>query len=113
MHTERMPDGLALIIPTLEERHAGNYTCTAKYANTEELSKTVLIKTFGESMAAKNCYSLWTLEVTVTSLLVSCSQNTSERTFLLLRIDMFAKNPFTHQSLQFLLPQMVQWCSSE
>ncbi|XP_023709621.1 fasciclin-2 isoform X4 [Cryptotermes secundus] len=46
MHTERMPDGLALIIPMLQERHAGNYTCTAKYANTEELSKSVLIKTF-------------------------------------------------------------------
>jgi hypothetical protein len=54
MHTERMPDGLALIIPKLQERHAGNYTCTAKYANTEELSKTVLIKTFGESIPARH-----------------------------------------------------------
>jgi hypothetical protein len=51
MHTEKMPDGLALIIPMLQERHAGNYTCTAKYANTEVLSKTVHIKTFGESSA--------------------------------------------------------------
>jgi hypothetical protein len=53
MHTERTPDSLLLIIPVLQERHAGNYTCTAKYANTEELSKTVNIKTYGESRAAK------------------------------------------------------------
>lgn len=53
MHTEHMPDGLLLIIPMLQERHAGNYTCTAKYANTEVLSKTVNIKTFGKSRAAK------------------------------------------------------------
>ncbi|XP_021918912.1 fasciclin-2 isoform X4 [Zootermopsis nevadensis] len=46
MHIERMPDGLFLIFPMLQERHAGNYTCTAKYTNTEELSKTVNIKTF-------------------------------------------------------------------
>lgn len=46
IHTEHMPGGLALIIPTLQERHAGNYTCTAKYANTELLSKSVHIKTF-------------------------------------------------------------------
>lgn len=75
MHTERMPDGLALIIPMLQERHAGNYTCTAKYANTEELSKSVLIKTFGESMAARQ-YQRFTLEVAVTSLWESASQNT-------------------------------------
>jgi len=46
IHTEHMPGGLALIIPILQERHAGNYTCTANYANTESLSKSVLIKTF-------------------------------------------------------------------
>ncbi|GFG32210.1 hypothetical protein Cfor_02031 [Coptotermes formosanus] len=46
IHTEHMPGGLALIIPMLQERHAGNYTCTAKYANTELLAKSVLIKTF-------------------------------------------------------------------
>lgn len=46
IHTEHMPGGLALIIPMLQERHAGNYTCTAKYANTESLSKSVLIRTF-------------------------------------------------------------------
>jgi hypothetical protein len=67
MHTERMPDGLLLIIPMLQERHAGNYTCTAKYANTEELSKTVNIKTFGKSRAAKP-YSRLILEVAVTSI---------------------------------------------
>jgi hypothetical protein len=66
MHTERMPDSLALIIPMLQERHAGNYTCAAKYANTEELFKTVLIKTFGESMVARQ-YCRLTLEVAVTS----------------------------------------------
>lgn len=46
IHTEHMPGGLALIIPMLQERHAGNYTCTANYANTESLSKSVLIRTF-------------------------------------------------------------------
>lgn len=66
IHTEHMPGGLALIIPTLQERHAGNYTCTAKYANTELLSKSVLIKTFGESCATKpNCEV--TLKLAVTS----------------------------------------------
>jgi hypothetical protein len=76
MHTERMPDGLALIIPMLQERHAGNYTCTAKYANTEELSKTVLIKTFGESIPARHYCRLLTLEATVTYLLESASLST-------------------------------------
>lgn len=46
IHTEHMPGGLALIIPMLQERHAGNYTCTANYANTESLSKSVFIRTF-------------------------------------------------------------------
>jgi len=46
IHTEHMPGGLALIIPMLQERHAGNYTCTANYANTESLSKSVHIRTF-------------------------------------------------------------------
>jgi len=46
IHTEHMPGALALIIPMLQERHAGNYTCTANYANTESLSKSVLIRTF-------------------------------------------------------------------
>lgn len=46
IHTEHMPGGLALIIPMLQERHAGNYTCTAMYANSEPLSKSVLIRTF-------------------------------------------------------------------
>ncbi|PSN54959.1 Fasciclin-2 [Blattella germanica] len=46
MHTEEMPDGLALIIPVLQARHAGAYNCTAKYATTENLSKMVIIKTF-------------------------------------------------------------------
>ena len=54
IHTEQMPGGLALIIPLLQERHAGNYTCTANYANTESLSKSVLIRTFGESCTAKS-----------------------------------------------------------
>jgi len=54
IHTEHMPGGLALIIPILQERHAGNYTCTANYANTESLSKSVLIKTFGESCTSKS-----------------------------------------------------------
>jgi hypothetical protein len=54
IHTEHMPGGLALIIPMLQERHAGNYTCTANYANTESLSKSVLIRTFGESCTAKS-----------------------------------------------------------
>ncbi|KAJ9592055.1 hypothetical protein L9F63_001394, partial [Diploptera punctata] len=46
MHTEDMPDGLALMIPVLQTRHEGTYNCSAKYANTEDLSKTVLIRTF-------------------------------------------------------------------
>jgi hypothetical protein len=66
IHTEHMPGGLALIIPTLQERHAGNYTCTAKYANTELLSKSVHIKTFGESCAEKS-YCVLTLKLAPTS----------------------------------------------
>jgi len=54
IHTEQMPGGLGLLIPILQERHAGNYTCTANYANTETLSKVVLIKTFGESCTSKS-----------------------------------------------------------
>ena len=54
IHTEHMPGGLALIIPMLQERHAGNYTCTAMYANSEPLSKSVLIRTFGKSCTAKS-----------------------------------------------------------
>jgi hypothetical protein len=66
IHTEHMPGGLALIIPMLQERHAGNYTCTAKYANTELLAKSVLIKTFGESCTAKS-YCVLTVKLAVTS----------------------------------------------
>jgi len=60
IHTENMPGGLALIIPILQERHAGNYTCTANYANTESLSKSVIIRTFGESRTAKSDFGVTT-----------------------------------------------------
>lgn len=45
MHTEQMPSALALIIPSLRETEAGLYTCTATYANSEKLYKSVKIET--------------------------------------------------------------------
>ncbi|XP_034230309.1 fasciclin-2 isoform X2 [Thrips palmi] len=45
MHTEQMPTSLALIIPALRETEAGVYTCTATYANSEKLYKSVRIET--------------------------------------------------------------------
>lgn len=105
MHTERMPDGLALIIPMLQERHAGNYTCTAKYANTEELSKSVLIKTFGESMAARQ-YHRFTLEVAVTSLCESASQNTQLTEHLCLLVWNFLLKSWFIFSVTFMTFQL-------
>lgn len=48
MHTELMPNSLALIIPSLRETEAGLYSCTATYANSEKLFKSVRIETIGE-----------------------------------------------------------------
>nr|CAD7417124.1 unnamed protein product [Timema cristinae] len=47
MHTMVMPgdNTLALIFPSLLESEAGNYTCTANFASSEKLSKTVQIET--------------------------------------------------------------------
>jgi hypothetical protein len=67
IHTECMLDGLAVVITMLQERHAGNYTCNTKHGNTEELTKKVLIKTFGESTAARQYHRL-ILEVAVSFL---------------------------------------------
>lgn len=46
MYTEVLPDsGVTLFITSLTEDMAGNYTCTANYANTEPLSATVTVRT--------------------------------------------------------------------
>ena len=54
MHTEQMPSALALIIPALRETEAGQYTCTATYANSEKLYKSVRIETIGRYNAKRN-----------------------------------------------------------
>ncbi|KAF4523467.1 hypothetical protein B566_EDAN014993 [Ephemera danica] len=47
VYTEQLPgdSSLALIIRALHEADAGNYTCTATYANSEKLSRSVRIET--------------------------------------------------------------------
>lgn len=50
MYTEQLNNdqSLALIITKLEESMAGNYYCSASYANTELLEISVKIETFGK-----------------------------------------------------------------
>lgn len=50
MYTEQLNNdqSLALIITKLEDTMAGNYYCSASYANTELLEISVKIETFGE-----------------------------------------------------------------
>ncbi|XP_071441374.1 fasciclin-2 isoform X2 [Hetaerina americana] len=46
MYTEVMPGGdLVLIFRSVTERDSGNYTCTATYANTDHIKKSVKIET--------------------------------------------------------------------
>lgn len=51
VYTEQLPgdSSLALIIRSLRESEAGNYTCSATFANSEQLSRTVRIETIGET----------------------------------------------------------------
>jgi hypothetical protein len=53
VYTEQLPGdlSLALIIRNLRESEAGNYTCSATYANSERLVRTVRIETIGEKRA--------------------------------------------------------------
>lgn len=50
MYTEVLPGGqtLALFIPSLTETMAGTYSCSAAYANTEQIEKSVRIETYGK-----------------------------------------------------------------
>lgn len=43
--------GLSLIISSLTENQAGEYSCHAMYANTESISATVDVKTYGNRVA--------------------------------------------------------------
>lgn len=49
MYTETLPgESLALMITSLTSEMGGRYYCTASYANTEILTTTVTIKTYGK-----------------------------------------------------------------
>lgn len=53
MYTEVLYGGttLALMIPSLTDTMAGNYTCSASYAQTTHLSQSVIIETYRKYFA--------------------------------------------------------------